>query len=78
MEKEKLNKLLDLADLNKKQFAKVANISYSTVVGWGGSRKNRVLEIPGWVEPFIKYYIKAKNLEYITDDICQKLQEIKD
>jgi len=78
MEKEKLNKLLKLASLNKKEFAKIANIAYPTVAGWGASRKGKVLAIPNWVEPFIYYYLKAKKLEYVTDEICQKLQEVKD
>ena len=56
MEKEKLIRLLKMAKLNKKEFAKVANIPYATVNGWGVSRKGKVLDIPNWVEPFIYYY----------------------
>jgi len=78
MEKEKLVKLLELAELNKKEFAKIANVPYGTVNGWGVRRQGRVLAIPNWVEPFIYYYLKAKKLEYVTDEICQKLQEVKD
>ena len=78
MEKEKLVKLLELAQLNKKEFSIIANVPYGTVNGWGVSRQGRVLAIPNWVEPFIYYYLKAKKLEYITDEICQKLQEVKE
>lgn len=78
MEKEKLSQLLQMVGLNKKEFAKIAKIAYPTVAGWGASRKGKVLEIPNWVEPFIYYYLKAKKLEYLTDEICQKLQEVKE
>jgi len=77
VEKEKLSQLLYMAGLNKKEFAKIAKIAYPTVAGWGASRKGKVLDIPNWVEPFIYYYLKAKKLEYVTDEICHKLQEVK-
>jgi hypothetical protein len=78
MEKDKLNKLLHMAGLNKKEFAEISKIAYPTVAGWGASRKGKVLEIPNWVEPFIYYYIRSKQLDYISNEICQKLQEIKE
>jgi len=78
LEKEKLNKLLNMAGLNKKEFAKIAKIAYPTVAGWGASRRGKVLEIPNWVEPFIYYYMRSKQLDYLTDEICQKLQEVKE
>lgn len=78
MQKEKLMKLLKMAGLNKKEFAQIAKIAYPTVTAWGASRKGKVLEIPNWVEPFIYYYIRAKQLEYVTDEICQKLEEVKE
>ena len=78
MEKEKLNQLLKMAGLTKKEFAQIAKIAYPTVAGWGASRKGKVLEIPNWVEPFIHYYLKAKKLEYVTEEICQRLREVKE
>lgn len=78
MEKQKFMNLLELAGINKKEFAKIANIPYGTVNNWGLNRKGKILAIPNWVEPFIYYYLKAKKLEYVTDEICQKLQEVKD
>ncbi len=78
MEKQKFINLLDLAHINKKEFAKIANIPYGTVNNWGLKRKGKILAIPNWVEPFIYYYLKAKKLEYVTEEICQKLQEVKE
>ncbi len=77
MEKQKFMNLLDMANINKKEFAEIAHIPYGTVNNWGLNRQGKVLAIPNWVEPFIYYYLKAKKLEYVTDEICQKLQEVK-
>jgi len=77
MQKEKLNRLLKMAGLNKKEFAKIAKVAYPTVAGWGASRKGKVLDIPNWVEPFIYYYMRSKQLEYVMEEICGKLEEVK-
>jgi len=77
MQKEKLNQLLKMAGLNKKEFAKIAKVAYPTVAGWGASRKGKVLDIPNWVEPFIYYYMRSKQLEYVMEEICGKLEEVK-
>ena len=77
MEKEQFIELLKSTNINKKEFAKIANIPYGTVNNWGLKRQGKIMAIPNWVEPFIYYYLKAKKLEYVTDEICEKLQEIK-
>ena len=80
MEKERFMQLLQKAGLNKKEFAKIANISYGTVNNWG-QKKNankKITPIPNWVEPFMHYYFKAKELDYVTEEICRKLQKVKE
>lgn len=62
MQKDEFMDLLMMAGLNKKEFANIADIPYSTVNNWGLNRKGRVLEIPNWVRQFIYYYIKSKSL----------------
>jgi len=62
MTNEDFKSLLKKAGLNKKEFAKVANISYNTVRNWDN--------IPSWIEPFINNYIKAKTLDSVKDVIC--------
>jgi len=62
MTNEDFKSLLKKADLNKKEFANVANISYNTVRNWDN--------IPSWVEPFIINYIKSKTLDSVKDVIC--------
>lgn len=69
--------LLKKLKINKKEFAKIADIPYSTVNNWGVSRKGKVLEIPNWVRQFLNYYDRARKLEYLTDEICEKLSVAK-
>lgn len=72
MKKDRFMELLRDAGINKKEFSKIAHISYGTVNGWGVDRKGVVLEIPNWVEPFILHYMKSKELDYLMNEICKK------
>ena len=73
MDREDFKKLLKTAKITKKEFAKIANIPYGTVNNWGLNRDGKILPIPGWVEPFMEYYLQAKKLEYIVREICLKM-----
>jgi len=77
MKKDEFMELLKKLKINKKEFAKIADIPYSTVNNWGVSRKGKVLEIPNWVRQFLNYYDRARKLEYLTDEICEKLSVAK-
>ena len=79
MDKKRFMELLQKAGLTKKEFAEIANIPYGTVNNWGQKRNlnKKVTEVPGWVEPFMYYYFKAKELDYVTEEICAKLREVK-
>jgi len=72
MKKEEFIALLKDAEINKKEFAEIANIPYATVNGWGVSRKGVVLEIPNWVKPFLYYYKRSQHLDYLTKNICER------
>ena len=77
MNKEEfLNQLKEL-EINKKEFANICNIPYSTVNNWGTIVNKRPLTIPNWVEPFIMYYDKAQKLDYVTSEICEKIKMVK-
>ena len=71
MTNEEFKELLKKAGLNKKEFAKIANISYNTVMSWGVKTTTRNVAIPSWVEPFLQNYIKAKTLDSVKDVICE-------
>ncbi|MFA6138980.1 MAG: hypothetical protein WC667_12975 [Sulfurimonas sp.] len=77
MKKDEFQTLLKELGLNKKEFSTIADVPYPTVTSWGVSRKGRVLEIPNWVRQFLFYYAKARTLEFVTNEICQKLSNIK-
>jgi len=77
MKKDEFIELLKNLHMNKKEFAQIADVPYPTVSSWGASRNGKVLEIPNWVRQFLYYYERAKKLEYVTDEICEKLHSIK-
>ncbi|MCV3428227.1 XRE family transcriptional regulator [Campylobacter sp. IFREMER_LSEM_CL1904] len=61
MEVGEFEKLLKQAGLTKREFAKLTNMNYNSVVNWG--TKNTYAK---WVEPFLNYYIKAKKFDELT------------
>lgn len=71
MNKDEFIELLKCAKLNKKEFAEIANLPYSTVNGWGVNRKGRVLETPNWVKQFLLLYMKAKKFDLLKEQICE-------
>ena len=74
MKKDEFIALLEDAKINKKEFAKIANIPYGTVNGWGVSRKGVVLEIPNWIKPFLHYYKRSRHLDYLVENICTRIE----
>jgi hypothetical protein len=64
-------------NLNKKEFAGLCKVPYSTVNNWGTTINNKILSVPAWVEPFLDYYEKSIKLDYVMDEICMKIKEVK-
>ena len=62
MLKEELTEILKEVGLSKKEFAKLANISYNTVNNWNDSNK----PIPPWVKSWLENYIKAKDIDKVA------------
>jgi len=75
MKKDEFHKLLKESSLNKKEFSKIADVPYPTVLSWGVARKGVVLEIPNWVRKLLKYYDKSKKFDYIQSEICTKFND---
>jgi DNA-binding transcriptional regulator YiaG len=61
-------KLLNKANLNKRDFSEISKVPYQTLMNW-----NRNKQVPNWVKPFLENYIKAKSYE----DIKNKVFEIE-
>lgn len=70
------NRLKELG-INKQVFSELSKVPYSTVTNWGVMRGDRPMIIPNWVEPFLNYYEKAKKLEYVMNEICKKIEDVK-
>jgi len=64
--------------LNKKEFAVISKVPYSTINNWGTMVNNKPLVIPVWVEPFLDYYEKATKLDYVMDEICSKIKDVRE
>ena len=77
MDKEIFLKKLKKLNINKKEFSFLCKVPYSTINNWGTIVNEKPLAIPGWVEPFLLYYDKAQKLDYVTDEICEKIRDAK-
>lgn len=64
MQLSEFKTLLKKANMNKKDFAALTNISYGTVNSWGLEGR---AEVPEWIRPFLHYYIQSKKLEKIEE-----------
>ncbi len=62
---------LDINNLSLKDFAELANISYSGVNKW------KYAEIPGWVKSWIDLYEENKKIATIKKDILELAEKIK-
>ena len=77
MTKELLMIELKNLGLNKKEFANICKVPYSTLNSWGALANGKVLPVPVWVKPFLEYYEKANKLDYVMDEICSKIKEVR-
>ena len=72
MDKEKFQKMLDAAGLNKKEFAEISKIPYPTLRGWGSTTS-----FPPYLEFLIESYVKSRKFdkikEIIKDEIAAEL-----
>ena len=64
MDKIKFNKLLEDANLNKKELANLLGCAIQTVNNWGSTQN-----IPYWVESWLENYIKAKVSDTIIETV---------
>ena len=63
MNREEFNKLLEQANLSKKEFCSLIELNYKAVNNWGSSNIN----IPKWVKSWLENYIKAKDIDKMAD-----------
>ncbi len=77
MNKDKFLSRLKKLNINKMEFANICKVPHPTVNNWGAMRNGKAMTIPPWVEPFLQYYEKALKFDYVTDEICNKIKEVK-
>jgi len=54
--------LLKKANMNKKDFSKITQVSYGTVNSWGNDGR---AEVPEWVRPFLNNHVEVEKLQKI-------------
>jgi hypothetical protein len=72
MEKEEFKELLKKANLSKKEFAGIINISVGSLNNWGSTQN-----IPYWVKSWLENYIKAKNMDKVAEAISPYVKDTK-
>ena len=72
MNNEDFEELLKNANLNKKEFATLVEMNYTSVTNWAGNNN-----VPKWVKSWLENYIKAKEMDKVVEAVkpfvkCQK------
>ena len=62
MERDEFNKLLEEAEISKKEFCDIIGLNYNTINTWGSSN----IKIPKWVKSWLENYIKAKDIDKVA------------
>ena len=60
MNYKEFEELLKLNNLNKKEFAKITELSYQTVMNW-----NHTDNVPKWVRSWLENYRERKRFESV-------------
>ena len=60
MNYKEFEELLKLNRLNKKEFAKITELSYQTVMNW-----NNTDNVPKWVKSWLENYMERKRFESV-------------
>ena len=64
---DEFKQLLKEANLTKREFSELLQISYQGVNNWGTNGR----EYPYWVKSWLENYIKAKSYESIKDKVME-------
>lgn len=62
MDNQTFEELLKKAKLNKKEFASLVEMNYTSVTNWSSNNN-----VPKWVRSWLENYIKAKDIENVAE-----------
>lgn len=68
---EEFSSTIKKLGLSREEFAKMVGMSYNSVANWKSK------EIPAWVEPFLYYYGKSKELDCLVEIIEKYKNPVK-
>ena len=75
MTKEEFCYRLKELNLTQKDFAEIAHVPYSTLNNWGCMANGKIIQVPTWVEPFLKHYSKSIKYDKVKDQVLNFLKE---
>ena len=70
MNNEQFEELLKKACINKKEFAGLVEMNYTSVTNWASNNN-----VPRWVKSWLENYIKAKDLDRVADAVAPILSK---
>lgn len=65
MKNEDFERLLKVANINKKTFASLVEMNYTSVTNWSSNNN-----VPKWVKSWLENYIKAKDLDRVAEAVA--------
>lgn len=72
MDKIEFMELLKVAQLSKKEFAEIIDITQGSLNNWGSTQN-----IPYWVKSWLENYIKAKSYNEMREKVFE-IEKIKE
>lgn len=78
MTKEEFNIRLKSLKINAKDFARIADIPYSTINNWGFKTNDKIIPVPKWVEPFLEHYEKSRKYDYLKNEIFEVINDLEE
>lgn len=65
MTKKEFDDKLKSVGITRQDFSDMTGLSYGAINNWNDETK----PIPSWVEPFLKNYIKAKDMDKVVEAV---------
>ncbi|MCG3655438.1 XRE family transcriptional regulator [Aliarcobacter butzleri] len=71
LKRDEFNSLLEDACLTKIEFCELIGLEYKSVNNWGTPK----IDVPKWVESWLKNYIERKKLEKIKEILKEEIKD---